>query len=678
MFNAPRRMPGPLSSSTSFLSSPNASSAPAYPDPLANSAPAFGDLDPWSAVPSPRAGTPQQSQQAATAAVRAGGAGGAGGDSAAGGRGGEGGRKEEGLNGLINDPPALYVSLLDQTEPNVAGEVSLAAVHRLLARSKLPAMTVEKIIHLTSHDKSTLTRQEFFCALALVAFAQSHHSPGASDISIERLSLQLSQEQIPLPSFVTRPGSPASDLGSTHSGVGSGGGGVGIASGSVVGRYDDHAPSGFNAWDTAPRTNGHGPSGLGASSSHPHAGDGYSANGSTFREGVVGASDQAGYWKKLEKVEVELVPEKEGWFLQKYRVESDRRGAGPVSRRYSDFVWLHDVLTKRYPFRLLPALPPKRLSPDTAFLESRRKALRRFLSFTTNHPVISTDGALNVFLTEPSFESWRKRTTVSTDEESLSKKLTTAQEMSIPSDLEEKLGNVRDHLPAVLGHYQRLVVLAERACARVVAQAGDASRVAMAVQSVGELVPRCCFRAAGAAGEAGGGCSLCEGVGRGFGEVGESWARIAEENEKRAQVLLNNHIEALKSQRDLYLAFRDLFIRHDKLSRDNVDALRKKVEGRAKKGAALKAAAKVGWEVEVDKLVAASDQDTATIQSLLARRVFIRECMWHELAVVHHSRQAAQATLGWRAWARDQREAMGKLEAVWEGLEERLDGMPLE
>lgn len=32
---------------------------------------------------------------------------------------------------------------------------------------------------------------------------------------------------------------------------------------------------------------------------------------------------ERGYWKKLEKVEVSLVSQKEGWFLQKYTVESD-------------------------------------------------------------------------------------------------------------------------------------------------------------------------------------------------------------------------------------------------------------------------------------------------------------------------------------------------------------------
>lgn len=46
---------------------------------------------------------------------------------------------------MADDPPALYVSLLDQLDTSGIGEVSLAAVHRLLGTSKLPAVVVEKV-----------------------------------------------------------------------------------------------------------------------------------------------------------------------------------------------------------------------------------------------------------------------------------------------------------------------------------------------------------------------------------------------------------------------------------------------------------------------------------------------------------------------------------------------------
>lgn len=67
-----------------------------------------------------------------------------------------------------------------------------------------------------------------------------------------------------------------------------------------------------------------------------------------------------------ETVTVTLLPEKEGMFMfqhHNYDVKSTRRGSSVV-RRYSDFVWLLDCLHKKYPFRQLPLLPPKRVAGE--------------------------------------------------------------------------------------------------------------------------------------------------------------------------------------------------------------------------------------------------------------------------------------------------------------------------
>ncbi|WVW79221.1 hypothetical protein I302_101187 [Kwoniella bestiolae CBS 10118] len=664
MFNAPRRMGGGSLPSSAFLTSPGLSSS-GYNDPLASTVPApgmtggggFGDVDPWSAAPSPaRSGTPRRVVEDITDGITAG-----------------PGAGREGLNGLINDPPAIYVSLFDQVDSSRTGHVSLPSVQRLLTTSRLPALMVEKIINLTSRDRSSLARQEFFCALALVALAQS--SSEDDEITIERLSASI--PNLPLPnlqsSSISNNSLSAPPTGYDLSDP---------SSSSIPHGITPSTSTGFNAWDTASRTNvfaDHHPFGEGGQ----HVSSGYSANGSAFRSDGVLDESQTGYWKNLERVEVVLKPEKEGWFLQKYRVESDKRSSGPVSRRYSDFVWLLDCLIKRYPFRLLPSLPPKRLGPDASFLEARRKALKRFINFVVNHPVIKDDGALNVFLTEGSFESWRKRTKVNTDEESSSKKLNTAQEMAIPSDLDEKLGILRDNLPSILNSYQKLVLLSEKFLIRLINHSADSSRLSLSVRSIGESLNKSCFRCTNSTNDRGtvntGGesCSLCQGVSKGLDDVGESWIRIAEETERRVTAI-TDHIESLKSTRDLYLSFRDLFIRHEKLSKDNVDTLRKKVEARNKKIEQLKNGGKPGWEVEVDKLVAANDQDNSTIASSLSRRVFIKACMWHELSVVHHSRQAAQTTLGWREFTNDQIEGTKRLEGVWQGLKDKLEGMPVE
>lgn len=51
------------------------------------------------------------------------------------------------------------------------------------------------------------------------------------------------------------------------------------------------------------------------------------------------------------------------------------------------------------------------------------------------------------------------------------------------------------------------------------------------------------------------------------------------------------------------MAFRDLFLRHERLSRDGVDALQKRVVGRQGKIETLRQAQKPGFEAEVARQV---------------------------------------------------------------------------
>lgn len=128
-----------------------------------------------------------------------------------------------------------------------------------------------------------------------------------------------------------------------------------------------------------------------------------------------------------ETVTVTLLPEKEGIFMfqhHNYEVKCARKPSS-VIRRYSDFVWLLDCLHKRYPFRQLPLLPPKRvagkaqllpgmpllltstlvngrhLSADVTFMEKRRRGLVRFSNALVRHPVLSQEQLVVMFLTVP-------------------------------------------------------------------------------------------------------------------------------------------------------------------------------------------------------------------------------------------------------------------------------------
>ena len=62
-------------------------------------------------------------------------------------------------------------------------------------------------------------------------------------------------------------------------------------------------------------------------------------------------------------IKVTLLAEKGGLLFKhlNYGLESSVFRSSVV-RRYSDFTWLMDVLTKKYPFRLIPPLPPKKIA----------------------------------------------------------------------------------------------------------------------------------------------------------------------------------------------------------------------------------------------------------------------------------------------------------------------------
>lgn len=117
---------------------------------------------------------------------------------------------------------------------------------------------------------------------------------------------------------------------------------------------------GFNA---APGNQGFGPS-QGGDDSDPN----------NLRR-PLGASRTSGTTGPEELVTVNVLEEKEGMFLfqhRNYEVASIRRNSR-VIRRYSDFVWLLDCLHKKFPFRQLPLLPPKRVASKFATAQSQSR-----------------------------------------------------------------------------------------------------------------------------------------------------------------------------------------------------------------------------------------------------------------------------------------------------------------
>ncbi|XP_028406574.1 sorting nexin-8-like [Dendronephthya gigantea] len=102
----------------------------------------------------------------------------------------------------------------------------------------------------------------------------------------------------------------------------------------------------------------------------------------------------------MDTISVDLVPEKKGILLKhnEYRVNSQKYKT-TVNRRYRDFEALFDLLLSRYPYRMVPKLPPKKIGATKEFIESRRRSLKRFLNIVARHPVLNEDKMVVWFLT---------------------------------------------------------------------------------------------------------------------------------------------------------------------------------------------------------------------------------------------------------------------------------------
>jgi sorting nexin-8 len=157
------------------------------------------------------------------------------------------------------------------------------------------------------------------------------------------------------------------------------------------------------------------PVGAGGFGNTPEAGEGFGEGDSSASTARRSAAPRTTLPKGVEEViTIAMLEEKEGMFLfqhRNYEVGSVRRNS-KVIRRYSDFVWLLECLHKRYPFRQLPLLPPKRMAingnhiaADGLFIEKRRRGLARFANALVRHPVLREEQLVVMFLTVPTVEA---------------------------------------------------------------------------------------------------------------------------------------------------------------------------------------------------------------------------------------------------------------------------------
>ncbi|KAF2664239.1 sorting nexin Mvp1 [Microthyrium microscopicum] len=378
-----------------------------------------------------------------------------------------------------------------------------------------------------------------------------------------------------------------------------------------------------------------------------------------------------------EVITVTALSEKEGMMFfqhRNYQVTSARRNS-KVIRRYSDFVWLLDCLHKRYPFRQLPLLPPKRvaingnyLAADSTFVEKRRRGLARFANALVRHPVLGQEQLVIMFLTVPTeLAVWRKQASISVQEEFVGKTLPPTLEDSLPPTLQSLFDRVRTGVRRSSEQYINLCNCLERLVKRNEGMAAEQIRIATSLTTLTSVSAD--TYAADTSGDIVG---LNLGINAVSKHLGSSQSLLEDE----ARAWDEGVLEDFKRQRDCLVSVRDMFDRRERYDRDNIPQLQKRIKGNEEKLVAIRnkpeGTVKPG---EAERVEDAILKDKQSIVDQHARGVFIKECIRDE--ILHFQNSQYQVSRLQQDWAAE-RVKYAELQAEnWRQLADEVEAMPL-
>ncbi|KND04096.1 uncharacterized protein SPPG_08941 [Spizellomyces punctatus DAOM BR117] len=366
----------------------------------------------------------------------------------------------------------------------------------------------------------------------------------------------------------------------------------------------------------------------------------------------------------LERINVTIAPEKGGLVFKhvNYILHSQYRQIS-VLRRYSDFLWLLDVLVKRYPFRIIPSLPPKKVGADEAFLERRRRGLSRFINMIANHPVLREDEAVIAFLTvEMDIQSFKKKAAIVYDEESLSLNPSTEDLSVIPEDLPERITEFKGNLDFQICQFRDMATLMERIARREDATALDMMRYSLILNKMTEKAD-CTDRE----------CYNCPRINNGYSQISGGLQRISRVAEEEAQSVFDGIVESLKTYRDLLIACQELFYREERaLVSLTLDVLTKRIVTHEAKLRDLQTSK--GSTKETERLAILIETDRREVESQRKRIDFIRYCAWQELQFYH--KQKAFISLMYQQFVSEKIRLSSHFSEIWRTLATSVFELP--
>ncbi|KAJ3359826.1 Sorting nexin mvp1 [Allomyces javanicus] len=378
--------------------------------------------------------------------------------------------------------------------------------------------------------------------------------------------------------------------------------------------------------------------------------------------------DDATWLANQDAITVTIAPEKGGSLFKhvNYYISSAKQGT-TVTRRYSDFLWLHDALLKKYPFRLHLTPPPKKVNAyappvaDAVFLEKRRRGLQRYLTHLVRHPILGADVHFRAFLTRSEeIATYRKQVG-----SSFAPEPERQPEPAPPVELEEQLAVLVPQMEHLFLRYQKLVDRIEAMCAREQEQARDYLTVSEVLSDMGTHKPHCYDRT----------CTTCVGSADGVSTLALRVERAAHVHEESADAMLLGSVETLKLVRDQVAGLEHLFQRSTKAltsAKATLASLAKRIANNEAKLASTAMAPEPNRDVE-DRLRALLVDDQRATQRVENGMRHIHRCLAHELKVWHRHRMIT--AVGVRMWTKEHSRRANEVAMIWQAAENEQVGV---
>ncbi|KAI8992008.1 hypothetical protein BDF20DRAFT_812860 [Mycotypha africana] len=530
------------------------------------------------------------------------------------------------------DVPEIFDTAYIRASP-IGDRVSVEAVETIVSLGGLGPKITEQIVALTVPSGAMyITRNEFNCAMALLGFAQKNMElpttslPGLEYVSIKRAN--------PLFTVSLKP--------KRHQ------------------TFDDDP---WRIPSNSPTMNGDG---LVAAYTSISSGITNKNEKTLAVMDASNASTESYQWfLDLDQITVS-VAEKEGFLFThiNYWVQSMQRQTS-VRRRYSDFYWFWETLLKRYPFRVIPNLPPKKMSnKDKIFLERRIQGLTRFINHIVRHPVLKNDEEVIIFLTEQSdFAAWRKAKLpdLREDFERLHPQ-TEELEGFIPKDLDERIKQVKERLPKTIEKYDALCSIMEN---MIHLKEARAKKMKQYKDNLRELsdIEHVCFVTD---------CNACKKVVQAYDSVGTYIDQKSTIMEAEAATSALGVLEKLKSHREICASFLEMLDRKAQLELNTINALYRRISANTAKVNQNRGVPSL--EAEVARLDDAIKADTEKMIYQQRRNTYIRYCVANELSYLH--KQQAFVAILYQSFVHEQLQYARRSVETWKALEALLCEMP--